>query len=59
MPTANIWAEKTYMGFRFPGLEGQRGTTRKKKVQKEEEENIVLMAGYLELRAAQMKHSKK
>ena len=54
------------MGYRFHGLGGQRGHTRKKKVQEKEtppwvrnKENRVLRAGQLELRAAQMKHSKQ
>jgi hypothetical protein len=38
MATANSQVEETEVGLKFPGLGGQRGTTRKGKVQKEEEE---------------------
>jgi hypothetical protein len=38
MPTANTWEEESYVGFRFPRLGGQRGTTREMKVREEEGE---------------------
>jgi hypothetical protein len=37
MPTANNWAEETWVGFRIPGLGGWKRTTRKKKVKEEGE----------------------
>ena len=63
MPTTKLWAEETAqctpVGFRFSGLGEEEYKRRKEKLSwVRNQDNVALRAGQLEVRAAQMKHSK-
>ena len=65
MLTANSWAEETYVGFRVPGSGEVRGEAQEREEGEggrlpwvRSQKNLALKAGQLDLRAAQIKHSK-
>ena len=64
MLTANSWAKETQAKFGIPGLR-LRGEPRREEVRRKRQmawgrsqESMALRAGQLELRAAQMEHTK-